>query len=202
MGKTEITVQIYDDINNVKKHLKDLGYKEIEEFTGNDYYFSTLNKNQIGSASYKDLLSSSIIVRSFKTKGNPDLNNSMVFKNKTLDENNNVISEEKISTKIDNLENTLKILKYSNLNNWLNLSQQNAFYKLGEIVITVGTVKGLSGSFMEIEEYESIKNLSSEEKISKLLKLAKSLGFKISEDYSIKKAYMLFKQQNNENENV
>ena len=55
---------------------------------------------------------------------------------------------------------------------------------------------------MEIEEYESIKNLSSEEKISKLLKLAKSLGFKISEDYSIKKAYMLFKQQNNENENV
>lgn len=202
MGKTEITVQIYDDINNVKKHLKDLGYKETEEFTGNDHYFSTLNKNQIGSASYKDLLSSSIIVRSFKTKGNPGLNNSMVFKNKTLDENNNVISEEKISTKIDNLENTLKILKYSNLNNWLNLSQQNAFYKLGEIVITVGTVKGLSGSFMEIEEYESIKNLSSEEKISKLLKLAKSLGFKISEDYSIKKAYMLFKQQNNENENV
>ena len=148
------------------------------------------------------MLSSSIIVRSFKTKENPGLNNSMVFKNKTLDENNNVISEEKISTKIDNLENTLKILKYSNLNNWLNLSQQNAFYKLGEIVITVGTVKGLSGSFMEIEKYESIKNLSSEEKISKLLKLAKSLGFKISEDYSIKKAYMLFKQQNNENENV
>ena len=109
MGKTEITVQIYDDINNVKKHLKDLGYKETEEFTGNDYYFSTLNKNQIGSASYKDLLSSSIIVRSFKTKGNPDLNNSMVFKNKTLDENNNVISEEKISTKIDNLAKTHKI---------------------------------------------------------------------------------------------
>ena len=110
--------------------------------------------------------------------------------------------KKKISTKIDNLENTLKILKYSNLNNWLNLCQQNAFYKLGEIVITVGTVKGLSGSFIEIEEYERIKNLSSEEKISKLLSLAKSLGFEISEDYSIKKAYMLFKQQNNENENI
>ena len=39
MGKTEITVQIYNDINNVKKHIKDLGYKETEEFTGNDYFF-------------------------------------------------------------------------------------------------------------------------------------------------------------------
>ena len=95
MGKTEITVQVYDDINNIKKQLVSLGYKETEEFTGSDYYFSTLNKNEINNASYKDLLSSSIIVRSFKTKGKTGLNNYMVFKNKTLDENNNVISEEK-----------------------------------------------------------------------------------------------------------
>lgn len=200
-NKTEITIQVFEDISKIKTKLKHLGYKETEEFTGKDSYFSTLSQAQIQKASYKDLLSSSIIVRSFKTKGVDTLSNYMVFKNKILDEFNNVISEEKISTKVDNLENTLKILKAAKLNNWLNLNQQNAFYKLGEVVITIGTVEGLDGSFIEIEEYKSIKDFSPEEKIDILLKLAKSLGFEVGKDYSVKKAFMLFKQQNANKEN-
>ena len=106
--KTEITFQIFQNINEIKKQLVSLGYEETEEFTGCDTYFTTLRSNEINSASYKDLLNSSIIIRSFKTKGKSELTNLMVFKNKILDNNNNVISEEKISTQISDLNSKIE----------------------------------------------------------------------------------------------
>lgn len=198
MPQTEITVQIFEDVKSVKTKLQNLGYMETEEFTGNDYYFTTLPETDIQKATYADLLNSSVIVRSFKTKGAPDLQNSIVFKNKTLDEHGNVVSEEKISCKIDDYEKMVQILKMAKLNNWVSLSQQNAFYVKDEKCITVGTVKGLSGTFMEIEEFQSMKNLTSNEKIVALKSFANSLDLPLGTDYSIKKVFMLF-NKNKEN---
>ncbi len=196
--KTEITFQIFQNINEIKKQLVSLGYEETEEFTGCDTYFTTLRSNEINSASYKDLLDSSIIIRSFKTKGKSELTNLMVFKNKILDNNNNVISEEKISTQISDLNSTKRILSAAKLNNWLTLKQQNAFYKLNNITITVGTVEGLNGSFMEIEEFDDIKHLTPQQKIEYLKQFAENLHFNMGSDFSVKKAYMLFQQNKKE----
>ena len=192
MGQTEITVQVFENIDILKQKLVSLGYTEKDEFTGADYYFTTLREDEIKNATYKQLLDSSVIVRSFKTKHSDDIKSSLLFKNKVLDENGNVISEEKVTTKVENCNTAVNILNLAKLNNWVTLKQQNAFYVLGEKTIIVGTVEGLDGSFMEIEEYESIKNLSSEEKINKLIDDAKQFGFKIGTDTSVKKVYMLF----------
>lgn len=192
MGQTEITVQVFENIDILKQKLVSLGYTEKDEFTGADYYFTTLREDEIKNATYKQLLDSSVIVRSFKTKHSDDIKSSLLFKNKVLDENGKVISEEKVTTKVENCNTAVNILNLAKLNNWVTLKQQNAFYVLGEKTIIVGTVEGLDGSFMEIEEYESIKNLSSEEKINKLIDDAKQFGFKIGTDTSVKKVYMLF----------
>lgn len=191
--QTEITINIKKDISSVKNKLESLGFVEIEKYTGIDNYFTTIS-GEISSTDYKTLLDSSIIIRSFSSKSKKDKTNLMVYKNKTLDKNGVVLSEEKISTTVENLDNTLKILKLAGLNNWLSLNQQNSFYKLGEIEITVGTVKGLDGTFLEIEEYPSISMLSPEEKIEKMIEIIKKLGFDSGNDYSVKKAYMLFKK--------
>lgn len=191
--QTEITINIKKDISSVKNKLESLGFVEIEKYTGIDNYFTTIS-GEISSTDYKTLLDSSIIIRSFSSKSKKDKTNLMVYKNKTLDKNGVVLSEEKISTTVENLDNTLKILKLAGLNNWLSLNQQNSFYKLGEIEITVGTVKGLDGTFLEIEEYPSINMLSPEEKIEKMVEIIKKLGFDSGNDYSVKKAYMLFKK--------
>lgn len=191
--QTEITINIKKDISSVKNKLESLGFVEIEKYTGIDNYFTTIS-GEISSTDYKTLLDSSIIIRSFSSKSKKDKTNLMVYKNKTLDKNGVVLSEEKISTTVENLDNTLKILKLAGLNNWLSLNQQNSFYKLGEIEITVGTVKGLDGTFLEIEEYPSISMLSPEEKIEKMVEIIKKLGFDSGNDYSVKKAYMLFKK--------
>lgn len=191
--QTEITINIKKDISSVKNKLESLGFVEIEKYTGIDNYFTTIS-GEISSTDYKTLLDSSIIIRSFSSKSKKDKTNLMVYKNKSLDKNGVVLSEEKISTTVENLDNTLKILKLAGLNNWLSLNQQNSFYKLGEIEITVGTVKGLDGTFLEIEEYPSISMLSPEEKIEKMVEIIKKLGFDSGNDYSVKKAYMLFKK--------
>lgn len=195
MGQTEITVQVFENIENLKQKLVSLGYTEKDEFTGADYYFTTLRENEIKTATYKQLLDSSVIVRSFKTKHSDDIKSSLLFKNKVLDDNGNVISEEKVTTKVDCCNTAVKILNLAKLNNWVTLKQQNAFYVLGEKTIIVGTVEGLEGSFMEIEEYESIKNLSTQEKMDKLITDAKQFGFKIGTDTSVKKVYMLFNKK-------
>lgn len=191
--QTEITINIKKSISSVKNKLESLGFVEIEKYTGIDNYFTTIS-GEISSTDYKTLLDSSIIIRSFSSKSKKDKTNLMVYKNKSLDKNGVVLSEEKISTTVENLDNTLKILKLAGLNNWLSLNQQNSFYKLGEIEITVGTVKGLDGTFLEIEEYPSISMLSPEEKIEKMVEIIKKLGFDSGNDYSVKKAYMLFKK--------
>ena len=191
--QTEITINIKKGISSVKNKLESLGFVEIEKYTGIDHYFTTIS-GEISSTDYKTLLDSSIIIRSFSSKSKKDKTNLMVYKNKSLDKNGVVLSEEKISTTVENLDNTLKILKLAGLNNWLSLNQQNSFYKLGEIEITVGTVKGLDGTFLEIEEYPSISMLSPEEKIKKMIEIIKKLGFDSGNDYSVKKAYMLFKK--------
>ena len=191
--QTEITINIKKGISSVKNKLESLGFVEIEKYTGIDNYFTTIS-GEISSTDYKTLLDSSIIIRSFSSKSKKDKPTLMVYKNKSLDKNGVVLSEEKISTTVENLDNTLKILKLAGLNNWLSLNQQNSFYKLGEIEITVGSVKGLDGTFLEIEEYPSISMLSPEEKIEKMVEIIKKLGFDSGNDYSVKKAYMLFKK--------
>lgn len=192
MAQTEITVQVYEDINVIKQKLLNLGFTEKDEFTGADYYFTTLRENEVKAATYKQLLDSSIIVRSYKTKFSDEVKSSLLFKNKVLNDNGDVISEEKVTTKVEDVNTAVKILKLAKLVNWVELKQKNAFYELDNKTIIVGTVEGLEGSFMEIEEFDEIKDFSAEEKIDKLVDYAKSFGFKIGTDTSVKKVYMLF----------
>jgi len=88
----------------------------------------------------------------------------LIHKKKTLDNQGRVIGEEKSKVEIDNGEQAHKLLTNAGLNNWMSLNQKNSFYKLGEKTIIVGKTEGLDGCFMEIEEYDSIKNKAEEEK--------------------------------------
>ena len=59
-------------------------------------------------------------------------------------------------------------------------------------MIIVGTVEGLDGCFMEIEEYPSIKDLPENEKFNQLKLFVKNLGFNTGNDFSCKKSLMLY----------
>lgn len=199
MAQTEITVQIFEDIKNVFTKLETLGFKWKDTFTGIDQYFTTLSPEQVKTASYKELLDNSIIIREFDKASTNTHQTMLVHKKKTLDSQNKVIGEEKTSLVIDNSTTASKMLTNAGLVNWMTLSQQNSFYTSGEKTVIAGTVKGLNGSFIEIEEYESIKDLPEKEKFDKLSQFVDSLGFNHGDDYSCKKIYMLYQIQNKTN---
>lgn len=194
MAQTEITVQIFEEYETVVEKLKELGFEWVDTFTGCDRYYSTLSEKELNNIEYKPLLDSSIVVRSFHKKKTDVLSTMLVHKKKTLDSKGNVIGEEKSSVNVDDLEKASKVLDSAGLINWMSLNQQNSFYKNGEKTVIVGTVKGLEGTFVEIEEYPSIAELKENEKFQILSDFIDSLGMKKGNDYSCKKIYMLYQK--------
>lgn len=194
MAQTEITVQVFENIEKIKEKLENLGYVWNEKFSGTDQYFSTFSSQKVKKSSYKELLDSSVIIREFDKQSTGLHQIMLVHKKKNIDKEGRVVGEEKTSLFIDNSETASKLLLNAGLVNWMSLSQENNFYSKGEIVVIAGTVNGLEGSFIEIEEYPSIKGFSETEKFNILFGLVNSFGFKTGEDYSCKKIYMLYEQ--------
>ena len=194
MAQTEITVQIFDSFENVKTKLQNLGYVWQDTFSGCDTYFSTLSEKQIATADYKQLLDSSIIIRDFHKQKSGFHSVSLVHKQKTLSPDGNVIGEQKTSLGIEDAVTADKLLANAGLSRWLVLKQQNSFFCLGEKTIIVGTVDGLDGCFVEIEEYQSIANLPAEQKFDALRDFANSFGFETGNDFSCKKTFMLYQK--------
>ena len=79
----------------------------------------------------------------------------------------NELGFKKSSVSVEDGDKTAKVLDSAGLINWMTLNQQNSFYKNGERTVIVGTVKGLEGTFVEIEEYPSISGLKESEKFQK-----------------------------------
>ena len=193
--QTEITVQVFEELEEIIEKLEYLGYKKEDYLKGKDYYFASLKNEDIRESSYKNLIDNSLIIRSFFIESKNICSNLMTYKHKIQDKNGNVISEEKTQTTIGDKENTLKILSNIGLNNFVTLEQENYFYSNGEIQVIVGRVNGLEGCFIEIEEYPSIAKKSKEEKFDILCEKVNSFNFKHGTDYSCKKVYMLLNKK-------
>ena len=193
MKETEITVEILDDVNDLINMLKSKNFSLEEEFDMIDYYFSKDETETLKKLEYIDIINHSFLVRQII---GDDPSVSLIFKSKELDNKGNVIAEEKVRTPIENLEKAIKIFKLSGLNNWCEIKQHMLVFKRGETEFAIQIVDGL-GSFIEYEETESMKNLTEQEKIDAMLSDLKGLGINIGSDYSCKKVYMKFKNENN-----
>ncbi len=188
---TEICVQVNDNIEKVKQCLEQLGYKFIEQYFNHDTYFTTFDREEIKKVSYKELLKNSVIIRNITGK-NLD-KKYIIYKNKQLDDNGNVIDEVKEKLVIDDIQKAKNIFSYLGLTNWCDYVNENNELKKGEVCLNIQCVKGL-GNFIEVEEFETIKNKSKEEKFEILENLIKSFGLKLGTDFSCKKPFMLLEK--------
>ena len=188
---TEICVQVRDDLAHVINMLKSLDYVFDERYVIHDIYYTTLKKSDLKTVDYKNLLNQSLIIR--KIDGNSGINTYIVYKNKTLDNNGNVINEIKTKLKIDDEEKAKTIFTNVGMTCWCDYINENIVYKKDDIALTLQKVENL-GVFLEIEEYPSIKDKKEEDKFTILSNLAKSLNINLGEDYSVKKPYLFLKK--------
>ncbi len=190
MRESEITVQVFDCFEKIDNILKSQGFAMIENYQLNDWYFTRLE--DISNLKYDELINNSFLVREIKTE---ETKIQLCYKQKEFDENNNVISEEKITSNIEDLNNTLNIFKKAKLNNYCIVKNNSFVYKKEDICFALQIIENL-GIFIEYEEDETMKDLTTEQKIVHMFNLVKNLGLNIGNDYSCKKAYMLLQKQN------
>lgn len=191
--KTEITVQLFEDKDTILAKLRDRKVEFVENYTVVDHYFTKMSRHELynsstGAKSYNNIIRNSIILREIDN-GDGDRKARIVHKNKVLDANGNVISEDKLGTSIGNLTTVSKILERAGLNCWCELVNHSTVYRVGEFDLAIQDIDGL-GRFLEIEEPDSMKGWSNEEKFEYMKKFVQSLNLDIGENFSCKKPYM------------
>lgn len=191
MKETELTVQVYNSLEETKSILENKGFVFVKQFVLNDFYFSNKQTAELEKVEYIDIINNSILLRDITG----DVKETeLIFKNKELDFNGNVVAEEKIKSKVENYKNTKAILLKSGLTCWCNLIQNLFIYKKDNTELAIQSVDDL-GLFIEYEEEPNMKNLSKEEKFEKMKQFLLSLNLKIGNDFSCKKVYLKLKNK-------
>ena len=194
MKETEITVELLE--NNELAHNKIInnGFNLIETVNMVDYYYSKLNTEELLQLDYANLIKNSFLVRKVVSKDTCET--KILFKDKVLDDNQNVIAEQKFQCTIDNVDSIKKILSATNINCWCEVEQNMSIYHNGKTGFAVQEVVGL-GTFIEYEEDEDMHHLNEYEKINIMLDRLKNIGLDIGTDYSCKKVLLKFQKENN-----
>lgn len=192
MGETEITIQVLNDVENAQEIIRDLGFKIVENVKMVDYYYTKLSNEELKELPFSEIIRNSFLIREMVSES--ENSTKIIYKNKIFDENENVISEEKIKCKIEDVNSVCRILDMVKLNCYCVLRQNmDVYVKDGESFL-FQQVSGL-GNFIEYEEDPSMKNLNCEEKIEVLKGKVDRLGLKLGDDYSCKKLYLKLKSQ-------
>lgn len=188
MKRMEITVQVFNSLEETKKILEDQGFKLVETFKLNDWYFSKLNN--VENMKFLDLINNSFLVRQVLSDKEEV---QICYKKKELDEKENVIAEEKIKVFVNSLPKTLDIFKAAGLNNYCTVKNSTFTYEKGDVHFDVQSIENL-GTFIEYEENDTMKNLTEKQKFEKMSSIVNSLGLKLGDDYSCKKVYMMLQK--------
>jgi adenylate cyclase class IV len=137
---------------------------------------------------YKDLMKNSFLVRKCIEKDK--ISSYLIYKNKVINENEEVILEEKIRVNIDDVNKTVKIFENANITNWCSLNNLSIVFYNDKMHFAIQCIEGL-GNFIEYEEDETMKDLMVEDKRALMIKRVKELGLSLANDYSVKKPFMM-----------
>lgn len=186
MRETEITIQIFEELNIIISKLKESGFTQISCYQLNDWYFTNFKEKT--NISYSLLLKNSFLVRQVIEKEEKIY---LVYKDKYVDDFDNVLSEEKTKVEVSSLADTLKIFDKANINCWCNLKQTIYVFRKDKVEFALQAVEGL-GNFIEYEEDESMSEMSNKQKIDFMFSQIKALNLNSGNDLSCKKAYMKY----------
>ena len=189
MKETEITVQVFNSFEEINKKLLKEGFVVVENYQLNDWYFSKLES--IEDVSYLYLMNNSFLVRQILSDKEKI---QLCYKQKELDEEGNVINEEKTKTNLTSLSEAIEIFKKAGLNNYCIVKNNSYVYRKNEICFVVQIIENL-GIFIEYEEDETMMGKSEKEKFDYMISIVNSLGLKLGNDYSCKKVFMLLHKQ-------
>jgi len=187
MKEVEITCKVTVSFEECIKKINGLKFSKIEEYYLYDSYFCHFNKDEIKNQTEENILKNSLLVRKIVT--NTETIEQIVYKNKEYDSFHNVVSEEKIKTTVENVENLKNILTKSGLIKVVDYEQQNIVFQKNGVDIVLQKVSDL-GVFIELEQLEKHSNLPANIIKQDLINIIKSFNLPVENNFNIKKAQL------------
>ena len=182
--KSEITVKILCGRKECFGILREK-FELIARWTQTSYYWTHLSIDR--TVPYKRLLDNSVLVRDMNF-GERMKEVWLIYKQKTLDKNGNVVAGSKTSCKVESAEGANKIFRAANLKNWVTMKAEQYIFKNSDLEFCVQDVDGL-GLYLEIEQRGSM----AKEPIEGMIVVAKSLGLPLGDDFvGVKLPYELY----------
>lgn len=163
INSNEITVKVNVSIKEIEKILINKGFKLSDEFTCEDNYFIPKDTD-IKSETIRDIIKKAIIIRQV---GNDKV---LVFKKKKINENGDIVEQEKFECDILDIEKAKKLLEAIGYKSIMNIFEEDVCYSKDGLGLALKNIKN-GDNLMEIEteDIEGFKTI--EELKEKLLKL-------------------------------
>lgn len=196
MKQIEVTVKLIDKIETAIQKLENQGFKKIRESDIHDIYLTNLNKKMCND-NIQEFLSHSVLLRNLNL-GNKKIK-KITYKNKELDNNGDVISEQKINLNCDDLEKAEKLFNYLGFKRLVEVKYHVIVYEKNGMEFAFQIVENL-GTLIEYEHKDDFSNKTISEineVKSRLIDDIKKYKINISDEHDIKKAFELIKKENN-----
>lgn len=180
----EITVKLKCDIKELCDLLEDKGFKIVEKFTLDDTYF-TPKELKLNEMSYREILGKAILLRDIAETMPKRRTIQLTFKNKQIDNNGDILKQNKIDCEILETESGKAFLEAIGYQRLMRIKENDIVYEKEGLKIAIKDI--LNGDkLIEIETVEKDENLNT---VDKLKQQVNELNIPIDiTDYFVKKA--------------
>ena len=190
MKQIEITVRLNEDKQTAMKKLSELGYKVIRQSDVDDIYMTT-KLDELNADNIQYILKKSLLLRKL-TVNNTEIK-KITYKNKEIDSNGNVISEQKVNLNCEDIDKAKKLFSYVDFKELVRVKYHVTVYEKDGIELAFQDVENL-GTLIEYENNEDFEGKSIEEindTKKNMYNDIKKTEILITEELDVKKAYEL-----------
>ena len=190
MKQIEITVRLDENMQSAIRKLENQGFKKIRESKIDDIYMTSklkeLNKDNI-----QTILKNSVLLRSLKLE-NKEIK-KITYKNKEIDKNGDIISEQKIDLDCSDLEKAKDLFEHLEFEELIRVRYKVTVYSNDKAEYAFQDVENL-GVLIEYESMDDFEEKALDEINSvknRMFEEIKKTGINLTEEKDVKKAYEL-----------
>lgn len=196
MKQIEITVRLNEKIEEAISKLENNGFKKIRESDIDDIYLSNLDI-KMKKENIQEFLKHSVLLRKLKLNGKEI--KKITYKNKELDNNGDVISEQKVNLNCDDLikaENLFNCLGFYNL---IEVKYHVIVYEKNgnEFALQIVENLGILIEYENVNDFEGKSVIEINKAKNEMLEYIKECNINITDEYDVKKVFELIEKKYN-----
>lgn len=190
MKQIEITVRLDENMQSAISKLENQGFKKIRESQIDDVYM-TAKLKELNKDNIQTILKKSVLLRNLKLE-NKEIK-KITYKNKEIDKNGDVISEQKINLDCSDLEKAKDLFQHLEFEELIRVRYKVTVYSNGKVEYAFQDVENL-GVLIEYENMDDFEGKSLDEINSvkkNMFEEIKNTGINLTEEKDVKKVYEL-----------